>query len=304
MGTGITAGAALALPVERVVVCELNPDVVHVSRRYFGPHIFGLFTDPRAAVIVEDGRNYLYATNESFDLIIGDIFLTYRVGVGSLYTIEHFRAVRERLEPDGLFVQWLPLFDMSFDELAIVTRTMLEVFPEVTVWRRSVSPTFPVVGLVARTNDTPLDPDRVEQHLTSLIEDELLPERTWLRHIPLAAYMGNARAAAALFADAPISTDDRTPLEYLAPITNRNSRGSQTAVVLAWDALAHFGEQLLEAAPPETDPYLREVDSARRQQVRAGLAYYRSVVASRQGRSAEATMHLRSYQRLLGLEAD
>lgn len=190
MGTGITAGAALALPVERVVVCELNPDVVDVSREYFEPQLLGLFNDPRAEVLVEDGRNFLYATDETFDVIIGDIFLSYRAGVGSLYTIEHFRSVRERLEPGGVFVQWLPSFDMSFEEVAIVTRTMLEVFPQVTLWRRSVSPRFPVIGLMARTNDAPLDPDRLERHLDALVQAGMLRQDNWLRNIPLAALDG------------------------------------------------------------------------------------------------------------------
>lgn len=114
--------------------------------------------------------------------------------------------------------------------------------------------------------------------------------------------MGNVRRAQALFADAPISTDDRTPLEYLGPITNRNSRGNKTAVVLEWDALALFGGRLLDAAPPETDAFLRKVDPLQRRQVPAGLAYYRYVVASRNGRATEAEQHMRTYRRLLGLE--
>ncbi|MDX1388574.1 MAG: fused MFS/spermidine synthase, partial [Acidobacteriota bacterium] len=302
MGTGITAGAALALPVERVVVCELNRDVVEASRDHFEPYLFGLFRDPRATVLVEDGRNYLYGTRETFDLIIGDIFLTYRAGVGSLYTVEHFRAVRDRLEPGGLFVQWLPTFDISPREFDIVTRTMLEAFPQVTVWRRSLSPSFPLVALVARADETPLDPGRLEGHLESLVEDGLLPQDVWLGSIPLAAYMGNAGEAASLFADVPVSTDDRTPLEFSAPITNRNSHGRGAAVVLAWEALADLGRRLLDAVPTDADPYLRNVEPAKRRQVGAGLAYYRHVVATRSDRPVEAAEHLQEYRRLLGLD--
>ena len=87
---------------------------------------------------------------ETWDVVIGDIFLTYRAGVGALYTREHFAAVHAALEPDGLFVQWLPMFDLSEEEFGIVARTMLDVFPQVTLWRRTVSPEFPVYALVAR----------------------------------------------------------------------------------------------------------------------------------------------------------
>jgi spermidine synthase len=132
MGTGITAGGALDFSVESVVVTELNPDVIEASRKYFGPYLKGLFDDPRVEVIAEDGRNYLYGAHRRFDVIIADIFLTYRVGVGSLYAKEHFEAARERLAPGGLFVQWLPMFDLSEEEFGIIARTMLEVFPQVT----------------------------------------------------------------------------------------------------------------------------------------------------------------------------
>ena len=62
MGTGITAGAALSHPVERVVVTEIVPEVVAAARLHFGPYTNHLFEDPRVKVVAEDGRNYLLGT--------------------------------------------------------------------------------------------------------------------------------------------------------------------------------------------------------------------------------------------------
>jgi spermidine synthase len=303
MGTGITAGGALDFPVERVVVTELNGDVVEASRKYFGPNLNGLHTDPRVAVVVEDGRNYLAGTRERFDAIIADIFLTYRAGVGSLYTKEHFEAVRERLEPGGIFAQWVPMFDLTEDEFGIIARTMLEVFPDVTLWRRSISPTFPVYALIAQQEERPLDLERLASRFGRLSREGALPEGVWLSHIPLAAYAGNPGRMRSRFAGYPLSTDDWPPLEYLSPVTERESKGAHARKALAWNALADFCESLLETEPPERDPYLANVSPVERNQVPAGLAIYEAEVFRRQGRTAESRSALERYRSLLRLDA-
>ena len=298
LGTGISAGGALDFPFERLTVCEVNPDVVEASRRYFRPWLQGLFDDPRVRVVPEDGRTWLAVSDERYDLVVGDIFLSYKAGVGSLYTREHFAAVRDSLAPGGLFVQWVPTFDTSRRELAILARTMLDVFPSVTLWRRSFSPVFPVYALVASMETRPLDPQRLDAGLARLADGGMDPQ-TWLLHIPLAAYVADLGRLRDGFADAPLNTDDRTVLEYLAPITERNSKGARTAPVLAWEELLRFCEELQAAAPPQSDPYLARVGEARRRQVRAGTDYYGYEVMRRLGRDAEAAAYLERYRREL-----
>jgi spermidine synthase len=54
----------------------------------------GLFSDPRAKVIVEDGRNHLMATDKKFDMINADLFIPYHRGTGSLYSLEHYQSAK------------------------------------------------------------------------------------------------------------------------------------------------------------------------------------------------------------------
>ena len=297
MGTGISVGGALDFDVERVVAAELDPHVAEAARRHFAPYLNGLFDDPRARVVVEDGRTFLAATAERYDVIIGDIFLTYRAGVGSLYTREHFQAVRNRLEPGGLFAQWLPLFDLSEHELGIITRTMLEVFPQVTLWRRGFSPRFPVFALVARVDREPLSADLLRANLRRLVERGAVSADLWYQNIPLAAYAGQAIPED--YAGYPLSTDDRRPLEYLSPITERDSRGAGTASTLAWLPLADHCRRLFERLPPARDPYLANLDPRQRAQVEAGLAYQTYEANRRLGRERQAADALRRYRRLI-----
>jgi spermidine synthase len=299
MGTGITAGGALHYPVEEVVVTELNPDVVEAARTHFRPHLNGLFDDRRARVTIDDGRTYLAATDESFDVIIADIFLTYRAGVGSLYTREHFQAVRSRLAPDGLFAQWLPMFELSNEEFAIIAGTLLEVFPQVTLWRRGFSPRFPVFALVASTEPRPLNPAELRSNLRRLVEEGIASPDLWLENIPLAAFAGNVSLDANELRNVPISTDDRRPLEYLSPITERNARGARSENTLAWLALADFCERWIGEPRLRRDPYLSSVGDSGRYEIEAGLALYRWATFRRVGEAKAAEESRRRYEALV-----
>ena len=44
-------------------------------------------------------------------------------GAAFLYTREHFTAVRNRLAPNGLFCQWLPLYQMDLATVDLVANT-------------------------------------------------------------------------------------------------------------------------------------------------------------------------------------
>lgn len=304
MGTGITAGGALDYDVERVVVTELNPDVVAASRENFSPYLNGLFEDSRVEVIAEDGRAYLAGTDEIFDLVIGDIFLTYRVGVGSLYTVEHFQAVRSRLAPGGLFVQWLPMFDLSEEEFGIIARTMLEVFPQVSLWRRSMSPRFPVFALVATVDTAPLNPDQARERLHQLVERGVVAPEVWFQNIPFAAFAGNLAPIRSYFAGYALSTDDRRPLEYLSPVTERDSKTSERSRTLAFLELADFCERLLVQSQPRSDPFLGRLSDREFRQIDAGLEFYRFETLSRLDRTAEAAEARRRYEDLVMARAD
>jgi len=107
-------------------------------------------------VVVDDGRHYLKATRETFDIINSDLFVVYRKGAGSLYSLEHFQTAREHLNPDGIFVLWIPLYQLTEKEFSIIARTMLEVFPQVTAWRNQFSTWQDAIALVGQTGDRPL----------------------------------------------------------------------------------------------------------------------------------------------------
>lgn len=109
VGTGITAGAALAYPVERVTAVELLPEILDMLP-WFADDNRGLERDRRVVLHASDARRFVQATRDTYDVIVADLYHPSRDGTGSLYTVEHYRNIRGRLRHGGLFVQWLPLY--------------------------------------------------------------------------------------------------------------------------------------------------------------------------------------------------
>jgi len=280
LGSGITAGAAARHPVSEIVVAELVPDVVRAAREYFGPYCNGLFDDERVLVVAEDGRNHLFGTRRSYDVIVADLFIPWRSGVGGLYSVEHFAAALERLSSSGTFAQWLPLYQMSGEEFGIVARTMIEVFPLVTLWRGDFTLDEPAMMLVGHSDPSPIERGPVEQRLRALeaastaSEDgggaaPLLPNLEGL----LVHYCGNLTRARSLFDDDPLELDDRPIIEYRAPISHREEKAKQRSWLVG-DELVGLLEDILRAAPLDEDPYLEGLPAEVRQHALIGLALH------------------------------
>jgi len=293
MGTGITAGASLRLPVERVAVTELVPEVVTAARLHFEPWAGGLFEDPRVEILVTDGRNHLAGSDETYDVVVSDLFIPWKAGTGSLYSREHYARARERLRPGGAYVQWLPLYQLTSGEFYAIARTMLDAFPDVLVWRGDFFAEKPIVALVGRLEEEPLDPAVLVRHGRALGGGRGLPDEVYAA-VTLPFYAGNLGRARDLVPRGPLNTDDRPWIEYRAPISHRQARGGSAEWFVGLE-LIDFFERLRERVPPGGDPYLARLDPAGLDYVRAGSSYHAASVYRNVGRLEEAERHYRDF---------
>ncbi|MCC5950940.1 MAG: fused MFS/spermidine synthase [Acidimicrobiia bacterium] len=270
MGTGITAGAALSFPVERVVVCELIADVVEASAAFFGRWTNGLFDDGRAQVLAEDGRACLRRSSEEFDLVISDLFVPWEAGTGNLYTVELYQLGRERLASGGMFVQWIPLFQLSDRELGSIAASMDAVFDEVVLWRGDLFDARSIVALVGHRDPAPLDPAVLVANARQAPGGQELSAAE-LEAMALRLYAGNV-SASGIYADRPLNTDDLPFVEYQAPRTHREVRAGNATFVVGADRERLYGE-LAERLPPDDDPYLSRLDEEQLGWVEAGRVH-------------------------------
>ena len=302
MGTGITAGAALRLPSRKVTVTELVPEVVTAAREFFGAHTSGLFTDPRARVWARDGRNELRGNAERYDAVIADLFIPWRAGVGNLYSRDHYAHARDRLRPGGVYVQWIPLYQVTEVEFWTIARTFLSVFPQVVVWRGDFYVDQPILGLVGSLNAEPLDVRDIVRNGQHIRGSAIVDPAVFLA-VTLPFYAGNLGESREIVPDGPIHTDDRPVIEYVAPVSHRNARAGR-AEWFTHTQLINFFEQLLEATPPAVDPYLERVDAATRGFVLAGRSYHTGAVLHALGRRAEAQEQLQRFVDLMPVSVE
>ena len=297
LGTGISAGAALdeRFPkVQRVLSCELIPEVVDAARKWIPAEMTGgVFSDPRSTIRIEDGRHLLQASGETFDMINSDLFLPYRRGAGSLYSLDHYRVAAARLNPGGVFVQWLPLYQLTEYEFGVIARTMLEAFGEVTMWRNNFQPGMEKVALIGRRAPEPLPvPPAGKRESMLAAVDGLGWQATSPDMFRVAAasmpflYAGNLTAAADHFSGYPVNTDDHPVIEYQTPITFRRLAQSDKVIWCVGPHLTAWIDRLLAACPPEEDPIWAGHPDESRHLVRAGAAFHRTMVAKALGNTA------------------
>jgi spermidine synthase len=128
VGTGISASGALAFGGLDLTGVELSQGAIQAATLWFAPWNQGVMG--RMQVSQDDARHYLSAHAQSYDVIVGDLFHPDLAGVSSLLSVQQFARARARLNPDGLFVQWVALNQLDQTSLQVVLRSFRQVFPQ------------------------------------------------------------------------------------------------------------------------------------------------------------------------------
>ncbi|MBX9947911.1 MAG: fused MFS/spermidine synthase [Candidatus Obscuribacterales bacterium] len=118
-GSGVTIAELLNFPITSVTAVELEPAVIEAAK-VFDKYTHSPEKNPRVKVEINDGRNFLLATTQKFDIIVSEPSNPWQVGVCNLFTEEYFKTVRDRLTPDGVLSLWLQLAEVSPDSVKSV----------------------------------------------------------------------------------------------------------------------------------------------------------------------------------------
>lgn len=216
LGTGITFEAAGYYEGLQADGVELVPEVLRMLPWFSDtdkvPH------REQLRYHLADARRFARAEGEKYDVIVADLFHPAQDGVGLLYSAEHFRAVRNRLAPSGLFCQWLPLHQLDEPMVKVIVRTFLEVFPQASAYLLRFNIDTPVLGLIGTMDIPAYDASWVESRAT---EPELLKQ---LRKVTLGdsvrlfgCFLGGADSLKRYSAGAPLNTDDQPVVLFQAP---------------------------------------------------------------------------------------
>lgn len=139
-GDGGVLREALRYPVEGVVLVEIDPQMIEVSKRYF-PWLSPALEDGRAELVIEDGKNFLKGTDKTFDIIFVDSSDPVGPSV-VLHDKDFYEIVKKRLNFEGIVVAQVgsPFFNLD----SIVERGgfLKEIFRIVRFYVGTV-PTYP-----------------------------------------------------------------------------------------------------------------------------------------------------------------
>jgi spermidine synthase len=133
-GVGVTAKALTdTRELGRIDVVDVSRDILEMNRIAWEPSQYPL-DDPRVYVHIEDGRQFLQATDRTFDVITGEPPPPKAAGIVSLYTKEFFSLARARLRPGGILSYWLPVHLFSEEETRSILRSFCDVFSDCSLW--------------------------------------------------------------------------------------------------------------------------------------------------------------------------
>jgi spermidine synthase len=226
MGSGVTAGSALTHPVSSLAIVEIEPAIIEAQT--FFENVNGRpLMDPRTTVRINDARNDLLMSDETYDVIISEPSNPWITGPSRLFTREFFELARTRLNPGGLLCQWVQLYGLDHDALATILRTYAAVFPHRLVFKGSpgdlliLGSTGPinldVEEIASRMKNPPVAADLAR---IDVAEPADLFSRFRLDDNGIEAYisMGSASAGPG-HDDGLLNTDDNAKVEFAAART-------------------------------------------------------------------------------------
>ena len=127
--------------VERIVMVEIDRQVIELAKEYLPNHSAGAFEDPRLELVISDGMAFVKACEaERFDVIISDS--TDPIGPGEvLFSDDFYRECRRILRPDGVMTtqNGVPFFQL--DEVRDTRERMGRHFRDQTFYAAAV-PTY------------------------------------------------------------------------------------------------------------------------------------------------------------------
>lgn len=253
-GSGITAGTLAQSPLERIDAVELSQDVLDAAP-LFGADNFDVLENPRIHAVVDDGRNFLLTTSNTYDLITFEPMPLALAGVSTFYTKEYYELCRERLAPDGLISQWVPLHNgLSLDLLKDLIKTFVDTFPESSAWFINAD-----LFLIGSNQPLAIDYARIEERLAAnpALRDGLA--EVSLPDVPelLASFFMGKDQLRRFTEGAHAMTDDRPWAEFIAP---RRIYESNVADIL--EALTPFRESPVGLLIAEESDRWPEIEAA------------------------------------------
>lgn len=133
-GSGMSSHFLLgSTTLEELVTIDIEPEMINGSRTFY-PVNRRVFDDPRSQFVHDDAKSFFAAAKRKFDLILSEPSNPWVSGVSGLFTDEFYQRVRTYLTPEGVFGQWLHLYEIDDDLVFSVIQAVHKNFPSYQVF--------------------------------------------------------------------------------------------------------------------------------------------------------------------------
>lgn len=115
--------------VKRVDSIEIEPVMVEGARA-FGAKVARAYDDPRSHIIIDDAKSYFSGRQAKYDIIVSEPSNPWISGIGALFAREFYEFVPRHLKPDGLFVQWVQLYEINDELVGSIINALTPAFSD------------------------------------------------------------------------------------------------------------------------------------------------------------------------------
>ncbi|MDF1763784.1 MAG: polyamine aminopropyltransferase [Oleibacter sp.] len=126
--------------VEHVTQVEIDGSVIDMCKKYFPKHSNGAYDDPRATIVIADGKDFMASCTDMFDVIISDS--TDPIGPGEvLFTSDFYADEKKCLNPGGMMVAQNGVPFMQGDEVTNTYQRLSKLYQDASFYVAPV-PTY------------------------------------------------------------------------------------------------------------------------------------------------------------------
>ncbi|RLE50053.1 MAG: polyamine aminopropyltransferase [Candidatus Methanomethylicota archaeon] len=156
--------------VKRAVMVDIDGELVEEAKKLLANMHAGSFFDPRAEVIIMDGKDYVEQANEVFNVAIMDLTDPYGPEIArQLYSAEFYSKVYKLLSDDGVIVTQAGtafFFEEAYDQALNSLRKVFPIVREYMVWIPSFG--YACCFLIGSKKNDPaeLKPEEVDEKLS------------------------------------------------------------------------------------------------------------------------------------------
>ncbi len=137
-GCGVTADALVHdVDLRHIDIVDISKEAFALADDYREAGYSNSLRDPRVTAIVQDGRFFLQASPQRYDIITGEPPPPKVLGSVNLYTEQFFSLMSDWLKDGGIATFWLPIYQLNVAEAKAILLAFHDAFPNCAIWSSS-----------------------------------------------------------------------------------------------------------------------------------------------------------------------